>query len=287
MQNVHPAENDPMRHYIWRFYLSSRLEQSTLWVPISLSDEVMAVFTTRNGGVSEPPYDTLNLSFQRKDTRENVMENFRRLSQSLGIPMERMVLSRQVHGSTITVVDKSMAGSGLVKDNPYGDTDGLVTAERGIALVTFYADCTPVYLYDPVAGAIGLVHSGWRSTLQSIAAKAVQKMEVAFGCKAENIHAALGPHIRQCCFEVGEDVYRQFAQVFPMDTDKMKPSGDKWHIDLSGIITHTLMREGLDVNNIHDIRRCTVCEKELFFSHRGGKGISGTGAAVLMMTEKP
>lgn len=248
---------------------------------------MIAVFTTRSGGVSEPPYDTLNLSFQRKDTRENVLENFRRLSQSLDIPMERMVLSRQVHGSIITVVDKSMAGSGLIQENTYGDTDGLVTAERGIALVTFYADCTPVYLYDPVAGAIGLVHSGWRSTLQSIAAKAVQKMKEAFGSRAENIHAALGPHIRQCCFEVGEDVYRQFAQVFPMDTDKMKPCGDKWYIDFSGIITHTLICEGLKATNIYDIRRCTVCEKELFFSHRGGKGISGTGAAVLMMPEKP
>lgn len=265
--------------------MNSRHDNPDLWVPIPFSDGVTAVFTTRFGGVSKPPFDTLNLSFQRGDARENVIENFRRLSESLGIPMERMVLSRQVHGSTITLVDKNMAGAGLVRENTYGDTDGLVTAERGIALVTFYADCTPVYLYDPVVGAIGLVHSGWRSTLQGISAKAVRKMKEVFGCSGENIRAALGPHIRKCCFEVGEEVYRQFAQEFPMDTDRMTPRGEKWHIDLSGIITGMLTREGLDEKNIQDIRRCTVCEKEIFFSHRGGKGTSGTGAAVLMMAE--
>jgi hypothetical protein len=211
------------------------------------------------------------------------MENYRRLSENLGIPMEKMILSRQVHGSTITVVDRSHCGTGLLRENTYGDTDGLITCERGVALVTFYADCTPVYLYDPVSCAIGLVHSGWRSTLQNISAKAVRNMKEAFGCRPENMVAALGPHIGQCCFEVGMDVYRQFAEAFPDMQDAMEQKVDKWHIDLSRIIKRMLVREGLSDNNIYDVNRCTVCERELFFSHRGGKGISGTGAALLMM----
>lgn len=256
-----------------------------MWVSIPLGDSrLKAIFTTRHGGVSSSPYNTLNLSFQRADNRENVMENYRRLSRQLDIPMDKMVLSRQVHGSTITVVDKSHCGMGLVRENIYGDTDGLVTCDRGVALVTFYADCTPVYLYDPVSSAIGLVHSGWRSTLLNVSAEAVRKMKEAFGCRPENMTAVLGPHIRQCCFEVGSDVYRQFAEGFPEMQHTMEPRGDKWHINLSGIIKRTLLLEGLSDGNIRDVGRCTVCEKALFFSHRGDKGNSGTGAALLMMT---
>jgi YfiH family protein len=264
--------------------VSFRHEMNPMWVSIPLGDNrIKAIFTTRHGGVSNPPYDTLNLSFQRADSRENVIENYRRLSLHSGIPMEKMILSRQVHGSTIAVVGKSQCGMGLLRESGFGDTDGLVTRDRGVALVTFYADCMPVYLYDPVSCAIGLVHSGWRSTLLNISAEAVRKMKEAFGCRPEGMTAVLGPHIRQCCFEVGEDVYRQFAAAFPDMQDTMKPNGDKWHIDLGRIVMRALVREGLPENGIHDVSRCTVCEKELFFSHRGGKGSSGTGAALLMM----
>jgi len=255
-----------------------------MWVSIPMGDNnIKALFTTRHGGVSSPPYDTLNLSFQRADRRENIMENYRRLSQHSGIPMDRMILTNQVHGSTIAVVGESQCGMGLIRESNYGDVDGLVTHDRRVALVTFHADCIPVYLYDPVSRSIGLVHSGWRSTLLNISAKAVRKMREAFGANPENMTAVLGPHIRQCCFEVGTDVYRQFIGAFPDMQDTMKPCGDKWYIDLSRIVARTLNREGLFAANIHDVNRCTVCEKELFFSHRGGKGSSGTGAALLMM----
>jgi YfiH family protein len=258
-----------------------------MWISIPMENkkDVVAIFTTRHGGVSSFPYNTLNLSFQRNDSKENVMENFRSISESIGIPMERMVLSRQVHGSNIEIVDRSHFGMGLTKEYAYEGTDGLVTAHRGVALVTFYADCTPVYLYDPVKKVIGLVHSGWRSTLLKISSKAVQIMKARFNCQAGDIIASLGPHIRDCCFEVRADVYWQFAKTFPDMTEKIKPWKDKWKIDLSGIIKQSLCNEGLQENRIYDICRCTVCEKELFFSHRGGNGNSGIGAALLMMTE--
>lgn len=258
-----------------------------MWVSIPFDgySNIKAAFTTRHGGVSSPPFDSLNLSFQRADSRENVMENFRRLSENLNIPMESMVLTRQVHGEVITVVNKSHCGMGLTRENEFGDTDGLVTAEPGIALVTFHADCAPVYLHDPVKHVIGLVHSGWRSTLLNISVKAVKRMEAEFGCRPKDIIAVVGPHIRQCCFEVDMDVYRLFAKVFPGMEDKMKPSGVKWKIDLGGIIRQSLILAGLSGCNIHDVNHCTVCEKELFFSHRGGKGSSGTGAALLMMLD--
>lgn len=264
------------------------MDNPPMWVNIpglDKEDNIKAIFTSRHGGVSDIPYDTLNFSFQRKDSKENVLENFKRLSAKIGIPIEKMVLSKQVHGSTISIVDRRHCGMGLTREHTLGDTDGLITANKGVALVTFYADCTPVYLYDKKEGVTGLVHSGWRSTLENISAKAVIKMKKRFNCKAENIIIAIGPHINECCFEVGNDVYKSFINTFPDCRDMIEPYKNKWKADLSGIITRSLMREGIEERNIHDIKRCTVCEKELFFSYRGGKGNTGTAIALLMMTE--
>jgi len=227
----------------------------------------------------------LNLSFQRDDSRENVVRNFELLSENTGIPIENMVLTRQVHGSDITLVNKKHSGMGIIRDRTFGDSDGLITSDRNVALVTFHADCVPVYLYDSSKKVIGLVHSGWRSTLQKISAKAVKIMKENFNCVSSDINAVIGPCIRKCCFEVGKDVYEEFLNTFPGCSDAFASGGGKWKIDLVNIIINTLTQEGLSYSNIRDINRCTVCEKELFFSHRGGRSISGTGAALFMMTE--
>lgn len=257
-----------------------------MWIPIPVSDlKAKAIFTTRNGGVSKFPYDSLNLSFQRDDKRENVTRNFQLLSENTGIPMEYMVLTSQVHGSDISIVNKEHCGMGLLRDRTFGQSDGLITADRNVALVTFHADCVPVYLYDSTKKVIGLIHSGWRSTLLKISAKAVKIMKEEFSCNSSDIRAVIGPCIRKCCFEVGRDVYEEFLKVFPNCTEAFADNGVKLKIDLVNIIINTLKGEGLSYTDIHDVNRCTVCEKELFFSHRGGRGISGTGAALFMMTE--
>lgn len=264
------------------------LRNPPMWVPIpelGVKENLKAIFTTKYGGVSSFPWDTLNFSSQKKDSKENVQENFRLLSEKIGIPLESMVLSKQVHGSTVSIVDKRHCGMGVTREHTLGDTDGLITAVKGVALVTFHADCTPVYLYDKTEGVIGLIHSGWRSTIENISTKAVEKMKIRFNCKVNNITAAIGPHINECCFEIGNEVYRAFVKAFPYSSDLLKPFGSRWKADLSGIITRSLVREGLDESNIHDIKRCTVCEKELFFSYRGGKGRTGTAIAILMMNK--
>lgn len=259
-----------------------------MWIPIPVSDNLKAkaIFTTRHGGVSKAPYDSLNLSFQRDDSKENVIRNFELLSKNSGIPMEYMVLTRQVHGSDITVVNKEHCGMGLLRDRTFGESDGLITADRNVALVTFHADCVPIYLYDCSKKVIGLVHSGWRSTLQKIAAKAVKIMKEEFNCNSSDIKAVIGPCIQKCCFEVGADVYQEFLKVFPGSIDAFECINGKWKIDLVSIIINTLADEDLSCENIHVVNRCTVCENEFFFSHRGGHGISGTGAALFMMTDE-
>lgn len=264
----------------------SGTERKPMYVAIPGLDNgttLKAIFTTRFGGVSKPPYDTLNLSLQRNDDRRNVIENYRLLSNETGIPTDNMVLTWQVHGDKISIVDKSHKGMGLVREHELGCTDGLITAEKNIALVTIHADCVPVYLYDPVKGVIALVHSGWRGTLLNIAAKSVNLMKDRYKCEARDIIAGIGPHIRKCCFAVQNDVYDLFLDKFREYSDLFETSGSSYRIDLGGVITRSLIAEGLEMRNIHDIERCTVCEKELFFSHRGSRGNTGAGAAVLMM----
>lgn len=256
-----------------------------MWIPIPVtgSMKAKAFFTTRHGGVSSPPYDTLNLSFQRPDKKENVIENFRRLSEKTGVPVENMVAARQVHGDVIAIVNSSHRGMGIIRKSTIGEADGLITADEDVALVTIHADCVPVYLYDPAEKVIALVHSGWRGTLLNIAAKAAEMMIKRFNCRSSNIHAVIGPHIRRCCFEVGAEVNLKFSGAFPNCLDLLEPSGEKFKIDLSEIIRRSLMETGLAEENILDVGRCTVCESTVFFSHRAGKGISGAGAGLFMM----
>ena len=110
-----------------------------MWIPIPVGDELKAraIFTTRHGGVSKFPYDSLNLSFQRDDSRENVVRNFELLSENTGIPIENMVLTRQVHGSDITLVNKKHSGMGIIRDRTFGDSDGLITSDRNVALLLY------------------------------------------------------------------------------------------------------------------------------------------------------
>ncbi len=258
-----------------------------MWIQIPVNDNIKgkAVFSTRHGGMSNAPYNWLNLSFYKDDCQDNVRGNFKLLSENVDIPLECMVLTKQVHGSRICVVDKSHAGMGILRQRTFGECDGLITADKNVALVTFHADCVPVYLYDINKKVIALVHSGWRSTLQRISSKALKAMKDTFDCKSEDIYAVIGPCIQKCCFEVGREVYKSFLDIFPESTNAFIKRGNKWNIDLVDIIKKTLLDKGLKHSHIQDVNRCTVCEKEYFFSHRGGKGISGTAAAIFMMYE--
>lgn len=239
--------------------------------------------STRLGGVSTGECGSLNLGYNRKDEKDNVTENYRRICTALGIEPESMVFSKQVHDSRLRIVTPEDRGKGFSRDNDITDTDGLLTVTPGITLVTFYADCVPVFLYDPARKAAALVHSGWRSTLRNIAGKAAGRMISGFGCSPGGIVAVLGPSIGSCCFEVGEDVYRLFAEEFGGGEFYAPAGPGKWKIDLRAIITDELRREGLEAINIHNSGICTVCRRDLFFSHRGDRGATGSLAAFMQI----
>lgn len=240
-------------------------------------------FTTRFGGVSAGDYATLNLNFNRFDSKSNVKKNFAILSNELEVPLNNMVLSHQVHDKNILRVGKEHNGMGIVRERSYKSIDGLVTSETSLMLVTYYADCVPIYFYDSVNKVIGLSHSGWRGTLVNIGGEALNVMEEAYGCFPEDVFVAFGPHIKTCCFEVDRDVVDDFISVYTWAEKHITKRADKWVIDLESIIIRNLIQQGVLEEKISGCMVCTKCNSDVFFSHRGSQNQTGTGAAFLMI----
>lgn len=246
--------------------------------------ELVHGFSTRYGGVSNAEFATLNLNFYRGDNPENVHENFRRIASDLDVGLADLILSKQTHGNRMLVVDNTHKGMGITRDRTYDGIDAIATSEPGLMLVTYYADCVPLYFYDPEKKVIALAHSGWKGTLLDIAARSVEQLEASFNCDPADIQVAFGPHIGRCCFEVGEEVSDQFFDTFAWARESAeKNANGKWMLDLEAIITQSLTGTGINPENIHGNRICTRCEMDTFFSHRGSHGKTGTGIAFLMM----
>jgi len=169
-------------------------------------------FTTRHGGVSTGIYASMNLALGKDDTPENVQANHRILGEALGFDPARLVMTRQIHSDIVRVVTDRDCNGPFHRDYPY--CDALVTATPGVTLLIFTADCTPLLFHDPVTGAVGAAHAGWRGTAQNIGGKVVETMVREFGCKPENIQAAIGPNIGRCHFETGEDVPAALLEQF-------------------------------------------------------------------------
>lgn len=247
------------------------------------SDRLIHCMSTRCGGVSQGAFSTLNLGFNRGDVKENVIQNFQRLCSSVGISTDSLVLTNQVHNNIVRLIDDEDKGKGFTKQSDIVGVDGFVTATPGVTMVTFHADCVPVYLYEPEAEAAALVHSGWRGTLKGISAEAVKSMKAISGVDVSRIIAIIGPSIRKCCFEVGDDVYKLFNEEYDMRLYAERNSGGRWLIDLQGIIKSQLISNGVCAENIHDSEICTMCRKDLFFSYRGDNMKTGSLAAFMQI----
>lgn len=249
----------------------------------SFREELAHCMSTRLGGISQGECAALNLGFNRKDAKENVRENFNRICASLGVEPESMAFSSQVHETSLRVVTAADRGKGFSRDSDIKGVDGLLTDTPGVTLVTFYADCVPLFFYEPGRRAAALVHSGWRGTYANIAGQAVKRMVSAFGCDPSGIVAAIGPSIGRCCFEVGEEVYGLFAERYTEASFYTQSGPGKWKVDLQAIIKSELASEGLYGKNIHNSGICTKCRKDLFFSHRGDHGATGSLAAFMRL----
>lgn len=249
---------------------------------ILTAEEISAphAFTTRRGGVSKDYLESLNLSAHRGDDPKNVLENYGILGKALGFDLPQLVLTNQVHGDTVRVVTKSDA-KGSISNRDYPECDGLVTNDPGVALMVFSADCTPILFCDPVTGAVGAAHAGWRGTAQKIAAKVVETMQTAFGCDPKNICAAIGPNIGPCCFETDRDVPEAMKAAFGEAAGQfITPKNQKFFVDLKGLNALCLREAG--VENIAISTHCTACRPDLFWSHRVTRGHRGSQGAIII-----
>jgi polyphenol oxidase len=257
-------------------------------------------FSTRPGGVSELEADreggkiaenVLNLGFTDWDTRERVLKNRQHFFAALKAGGMRVIALRQVHSDVIHVVNAVDLRPSA--EAPRGDA--LITNQPGLLLVVQTADCVPILLVDKKRHAIAAIHSGWRGTLQRIAEKALGRMQMEFGTRPQDVVAALGPGIGQCCFEVGSEVAAEFEARFPEarewfkgpfdalargDNDPnwlpwltMRPPGhqlpeQRAHLDLIAANRAILSATGVPPRNIFSSGLCTACRTDLFFSYR-------------------
>ncbi len=175
------------------------------------------------------------------------------------------------------VIEAWMQGGGTVSGNPklqgipsirLPRTDGVITDRKDVLLTTVHADCLPVWFYDEEHQAIGLVHAGWRGTLAGIAPKAVKLMQETYGSDPAKMKAAIGPGISLCCFETGPEVIEAFRKEYDFADEFAEPKGEKYYIDLKGIVNEQLIRVGITTENIEISKHCTCCESEMFASYR-------------------
>ena len=241
-------------------------------------------FSTRTGGVSPAPWDSLNLGVGRGDELTRVQENYRRFCAALGTDVNRVVLSKQIHEDVVRHVTEEDIGKGLWRDRDYPSVDGMVTDVPHLPLVVFSADCNVVLLYDPVRRAIGACHAGWRGTALGIAGKTVREMQRLFGCDPTDIRAAIGPAIGQCCFETDGDVPEALrATLGAAAKPFMVWNGSKWHIDQKAVNALWLQKAG--VTRIDVCSHCTACRPDLYWSHRKMGLRRGEQAALIALRE--
>ena len=240
----------------------------------ALEDTGMVVngFSTRLGGASKGRFATMNFSYSRKDDPADVLENFTRMADALGVERDRMVVSYQTHTTNVRRVTREDEGKGVIRERDYKDVDGLITDVPGITLVTFYADCVPLYLVDQAHRAIGLSHSGWRGTVKRMGQVTMDAMKEAFGTRPEDLTVCIGPSICRDCFEVGEEVAEAFAEAFDaryrdeLYSANGKPG--KYQLDLWKANEIIFREAGVPKEQIHTTNICTMCNSDYLFSHR-------------------
>lgn len=258
-----------------------------------------AGFTTRIGGVSKGDFDSLNCGLHVADAPGDVVENRRRLAGALALPFEACTYAEQVHGKEIQVVTRRQRGAGYnSREQALQAKDGFITNESGVYLHALFADCVPLYFYDPVHKAVGLAHAGWKGTALGIAKAVPEAMSAAYGTKPRELKAAIGPSIGVCCYEVDDAVIARMDKVIgelgltagdeqegedsPM---YIRQTNGKYRLNLQQLNRQIMIKAGILPSNIELSGLCTSCRLDLFYSHRKEGGSTGRMAAWIGLRE--
>ena len=265
-------------------YFLRRNEQN-LWhgkFSIFPEDIVFHAVSTRLGGYSEEPFDSLNLALHVGDTGETVLKNRTKFIQSLGYGLKDIVTPNQVHGDKIFRVEEIHRGLGSQNySDAIPETDALITNIHKLPLMLCFADCVPVFFLDTKNLAVGLAHAGWKGTLNKIAAKTFLAMQKEFNTRAEDCLVGIAPSIGVCCYEVGEEIISACKKSFADTSEILEEREGKTYLNLWAANAVQLAEVGLDKNNIDIAGECTCCKSSWYFSYRASHGKTGRIAAVI------
>ena len=225
--------------------------------------------------------------FKSNDTMEEekgeCIENYQKISRILRMDYQNVIRPYQTHTDHIKKVEKLPEKIQIFSEE-YQEIDGLITDKRNAVLSLGYADCIPLYFFDPMKKVIANIHSGWKGTLKRIGVKAVEKMEKEYDCNPEEIICCIGPSIGLCHFEVDEDVYQLFHKEFgEIETEVIQKKGNKYHIDTVKINQIILKKAGLKKENIIPSNICSVCHSDVVHSYRADGEKAGRNTAIMML----
>ena len=245
-------------------------------------------FTTREGGVSKPPYDSLDIASHVGDDPQAVAQNRSFVLDALGAEGAQLITTNQVHGTDVLTVSQGDGASlGRVRARAAEGADAMVVEASKVAALLCFADCMPVVMVAP-SGRFALAHAGWRGAVAGIVGKTLRELarieaahalhdetDAAIRAVAGATNVYIGPHIRSECFETGEDVAARFREVFGDEV-----LADERHVSLCAAARVDLMRAGCDAERIADTQLCTMCDNDRFFSYRSSGGTCGRHGAL-------
>ena len=238
-------------------------------------------FSVRTGGVSRSPYDSLNLSISVGDTAEAVRENLARLEKSAGLPAP-IATATQVHGDRVVAASAGGLREICAATEPQPDgADALLALDPGVAVGVRGADCVPILLSAEGGGAVAAVHSGWRGTRLSVAARGVRALQQAAGADPRRMLAAVGPSIGRCCYQVSAELAAMFRARFGPEAADDPDQIPKPHLDLRFCVEAALVQAGVPRDGIEQVEGCTSCDTAAFFSHRRDQGCTGRHLAFI------
>lgn len=245
-------------------------------------------FSTRIGGVSQDIYAEMNVGLKLGDDRDSVLKNYGLLGEAIGIDCSRISAPNQVHDTVIIRAFEEDAGVGIVKPGRTEGIDGQITDVKNLPLIVYGADCVPMIFADPVRGAVGTAHGGWKGTVNGIAQKTVEAMTKEFGSDPKDIRAAIGPSAGMCCYEVDLVVAERFLEVFGDNGEVVRPrtepdSEGKYMINLWEANRILLLKAGLIREHISVLGVCTICNSDMFHSHRASGGRRGLNCGIVMI----
>ena len=242
-------------------------------------------FSTREGGITvDPPKASLNLSWTRCGSPEEVIANFKIFAEGAGIDYDDMAVVNHEHGANVLRIAHEHRGRGFYKD-PLPPCDGIITDDPTVTLVTSHADCGAYFFYDPVHRAIGMAHAGWKGTLLRIGAEMARRMAEEFDTDPSDIIAATGPCICRDCFEVDADLGEKFQSEFGYPGISRPGRPGKAYVDLELAAAVQFVEAGIRPESITLMNACTYENRQHFFSHSRDKGITGSMAAYIKLIQ--